>query len=215
MDPDHLGPAMIVGGNRLARHMQPEVCPGLRDILDLRLPRDPRPQIVIHGEIKGWIEGPHLSPELGTEEHGLLGDMYISPAQQMVIRLGSAESADYLTSLIDEIAIAVDHPNFRMLLQIPYSRGDGTRLVGIVGIDPGEDFSLRPGKSLVNCIGLTLVFFTDPPGEPVFILFDQLCSPIRGAAIYNQVLYVRVVLRKHRADRLFEVADLVIGRGND
>ena len=81
MDSEHLGPAAVIGNDRLSGGVQPEVRPGLRDIFDFRARRDARPQIIIHGEVKRWIERTHLLPQICAEEHGLLRDMGIALAQ--------------------------------------------------------------------------------------------------------------------------------------
>ena len=110
MDSDHLGPATVIGKDGLARSVQPEICPGLRHIFDLVVRGDARPKIIIHRKIKGGIERTHLLPQICTEEHGLLRDVDISLTEQAVICLRRIKFADHLSSFVDEIAIAINHP---------------------------------------------------------------------------------------------------------
>jgi hypothetical protein len=44
---------------------------------------------------------------------------------------------------------------------------------------------------------------------------DEINGPIRRTAVHDQILDLRIILGKHRADRLLEVGGLVIGRSDD
>src|SRR5688572_18896278 len=81
---------------------------------------------------KRWVEWPHLFPQICAEEHRLLWDVGISLTEQTVICLSGIKYADHAPGFVNEVAIAIDHSDIRMLLQIFSRRADRARFISII-----------------------------------------------------------------------------------
>ena len=135
--------------------------------------------------------------------------MAVALPEQAVIGLCCVEFTDHLPRGIDKVAIPINHADIRMFLQVPYRGTDSTRLVGVIGIDPGQDIALGLRKPLIDGISLTFVLFANPPDKFTLVFLDHSDGVICGAAVHDSILNLRVILCKHGLDCVFNIAILI------
>lgn len=133
MYPQHFRPAAIVCGDGFRVGMQPEVRPRVsRQVSKISHPRQPHPEVVIHGKVEGRIQWGDLAPVFRPEERSRLRDVYKTAAELFKVCLGGGEFADLSAILVDKIQVAVDHANLGVILEVRYCLTNSAGFVGII-----------------------------------------------------------------------------------
>ncbi len=106
-------------------------------------------------------------------------------------------------------------PAAGLAIQRLHRGADRARQVKIVRVQPGNDLAPGALQPFIEGIGLARVRLGDPPGKLVGVFTDNIQAAIRGAAIDDDVLQGRGILRQDRLDGLLKVEGLVKGWGYD
>ena len=124
------------------------------------------------------------------------GNVYVGTDDARVFRLGSSE----LTRL--EAFERVE------------GRAAGTLFAGQDKIKL-DNLTARAQKTFIDGFRLTRIFFGNPISQLIHVLADDTFRVIGGATVNDDVFQARVVLLKHRLDRLLEIFALIVGRGHN
>src|SRR4029078_10276447 len=90
------------------------------------------------------------------------------------------------------------HP-FRlwMVMKVLHHCVEGARKIKIVTVNKSENVAGYFFQSFIDRVHLSTIFLTDPVGESMFVLFDNVYAVVRAAAVDNNIFKVVVPLVKN------------------
>src|SRR5262245_6770090 len=187
------------------------------EVTERVLPRDPYPQLVIHHVMEAFVEQSDCLENLAPEKDcRLRRRREVDPEPQQTVERHRRRDDDLVwnAGLIDEITVPVDDGRVTSH-HVAHSYLDRMRLVGIVGVEPGDDFPLSAFKALVNRVRLPAVRLAHPVVYPRLVLLDDLHGVVAAASVYDQIFKIRVVLEQNGAYRLLDEPALIERRCHD
>jgi hypothetical protein len=92
---------------------------------------------------------------------------------------------------------------------------EGTWAQCVIRVYPVQNLATGTREALPQCVWLAVVMFGNPPFEVLCISFDDVGAIIRGAAINDEMLKMRVTLRMDALYAFLEKSPLIIRRCDD
>ena len=175
--------------------------------------RQPQPKMMIHQIAERRIYPTSLFINGATKEHRRLGQNVQGHQLRQTPR-PTTMVMEWTPPGVHRKRIAHHPPRLRMLLQGRDRGSDSPGRVHVVGIQPGQNFPSRPSKSLAQRVGLTLIRFRHPPGQPIRVAPQHFHAAIGGTAVHNNILKARIILAQHRAQGVFQIGRLIVRRRN-
>lgn len=92
--------------------------------------------------------------------------------------------------------------------------GEGAGKIGVVGIEPRDDFAAGERETLVDGVRLALVFLAHPR-DPIAVAFENLGRVVGGHRVHDDDFHLRDALVENAAQRGFDPAPMVVGGHHD
>src|SRR5207253_86789 len=109
-----------------------------------------------------------------------------------------------LALLVHVPAISIHQTAPAILGEVFGYNGNSASFVDVIRVQPTKEISTSFGKSLIDSLRLTLICFTDPIGNPLFVLAQDCYSLVCATSIDHDVFEIRISLQQNRTDRFLD-----------
>src|SRR5256885_13275606 len=130
----------------------------------------PKQPLPVHRPMEVRIQPSGPLPDFPAPKCSRLKDKIRCGKKPAIVRLDPVARPGLLALLVHVPAISIYQTALAILGEVFGYNGNSASFVDVIRVQPTKEISTSFGKSLIDSLRLTLICFTDPISNPLFVL---------------------------------------------